>query len=82
MNPILAKIYRAFTFICIGIITGLVAAIKIIPQGDEIKIGKIKVKGKGNRAETSITLEDTPKTRKDKRKDKRKDRREIRNKPV
>lgn len=76
MNPFLAKVYRAFTLIFLGIIAGLVAAIKIIPQGDEIKIGKIKVKGKGNTMDTSVVLEDTPKSRKEKREEKKRKRKE------
>ena len=74
MTKLLARFYRAFTFILVGIVAGLVLAIKFVaPPGDEIKIGKIKVKGKGNTAETNISIDNEPKkTRKEKREEKRK----------
>ncbi len=66
----MSKIYRAFTYILVGIVAGIVFCIKYIaPPGDEIKIGKIKVKGRGNTANTTVILEDDgpKKTRKEKR---------------
>ena len=75
MTKLLAGFYRAFTFILTGIIAGLVLAIKLLPLGDEIKIGKIKVKGKGNKAETVITVDN--KTRKEKREEKRKNKKKA-----
>ncbi len=74
MTKILASVYRAVTYILVGIVAGIVFTIKFIaPPGDDIKIGKIKVRGKGNSAETTIDVDNEPKKdRKSKRKSKKK----------
>jgi len=77
MTALLARFYRAFTFILVGIVAGLVLAIKFVaPPGDDIKIGKIKVKGKGNQASTTIDVDNEPTKR-----EKRKAEREAKKKP-
>lgn len=73
-----AKISKFVVVLLLGIIAGIVATIKwIAPPGEDITIGKIKVKGKGNNQDTTIEIERT-KTNKEKRKE----RREARRKPV
>ena len=73
MSKILAGFYRFLTFFLAGLAAGIVFCIKYIaPPGDEIKIGKIKVKGKGNTAETNISVDNEPKkTRKEKREERK-----------
>lgn len=70
-----AKISKFVVVLLLGIIAGIIAAIKwIAPPGDDIVFGKIKVKGKGNKQDTVIEIE--KKTNKQLRKEKRKNRKQ------
>lgn len=74
-----AKIYKVITLILAGIVAGIVATIKwIAPPGEDISFGKIKVKGRGNKMDTEILIDNTHKSRQQARREARRKRKELR----
>lgn len=73
------KIYQYITLILAGIVAGIIATIKwIAPPGQDITFGKIKVKGRGNKMDTEVTIDNETKSRQQLRKERRDARRKER----
>ena len=62
------KVYEIVTFVLAGIIAGMIITIKwIAPPGQDITIGKIKVKGRNNTQSTVVEVDNVPSKREQRR---------------
>lgn len=72
------KVYEIATFILAGIIAGMIIAIRwVAPPGQDITVGKIKVKGRNNTQSTVVEVNNTP-SKRETRRQRREARREKR----